>query len=144
MLSSGSINLLERGHKTRRNFYSVVYRLIIKGYGLYKRLCTRNSQMEEMQRARYGESTKNFPALSEHTIVLKSSLFHQVEALKTPSTGVGVFLGGWLFGGSAPTAYGGSQARSLIGVAAATLHHSHSNMGSKWHLRSQLMTMPDP
>ena len=32
---------------------------------------------------------------------------------------------------AAPTAYGGSQSRGLIGAAAAGLHHSHSNLGSK-------------
>ena len=29
------------------------------------------------------------------------------------------------------TAYGGSQARCLIGVMAASLHHSHSHAGSE-------------
>ena len=33
-----------------------------------------------------------------------------------------------------PAAYGGSQARSWIRDAAAGLHHSHSNTGSKLHL----------
>ena len=31
---------------------------------------------------------------------------------------------------AAPAAYGGSQARGLIGAVAAALHHSHSNAGS--------------
>ena len=35
---------------------------------------------------------------------------------------------------AAPTAYGGSQARGPIGAAAAGLHHSHRNAGSKPHL----------
>ena len=45
-----------------------------------------------------------------------------------------------------PVAYGSSQARGGIGAVAASLHHSHSNAGSKPHLRSapQLMAMPDP
>ena len=30
---------------------------------------------------------------------------------------------------AAPTAYGGSQARGQIGAVAASLHHSHSNVG---------------
>ena len=34
-----------------------------------------------------------------------------------------------------PAACGGSQARSLIGAAAAGLHHSHSNTGSELRLR---------
>ena len=33
-----------------------------------------------------------------------------------------------------PTAYGGSQARGLIGAVDACLHHSHSNMESKLRL----------
>ena len=42
--------------------------------------------------------------------------------------------------------YGSSQARSLIGAVAAGLHHSHSNSGSKPHLRpiAQLMATLDP
>jgi len=45
-----------------------------------------------------------------------------------------------------PAAYGGSQARGLIGAAATGLHHSHSNAGSEPRLRPtpQLMAMPDP
>ena len=47
---------------------------------------------------------------------------------------------------AASMAYGGSQARGGIGAVAASLHHSHSNAGSKPHLRptSQLRAMPDP
>ena len=43
-------------------------------------------------------------------------------------------------------AYGGSQARGRIGAVAAGLHLSHSNTGSKLHLRPtpQLMATPDP
>ena len=46
---------------------------------------------------------------------------------------------------AAATAYGSSQARNRIGAAVAGLHHSHSNMGSKLHLRPppQLMAMLD-
>ena len=32
---------------------------------------------------------------------------------------------------AAPAAYGGSQARGLVGAVAAGLHHSHSNAGSQ-------------
>ena len=35
---------------------------------------------------------------------------------------------------SAPAAYGSSEARGLIGAAAAGLCHSHRNMGSEPHL----------
>ena len=47
---------------------------------------------------------------------------------------------------AAPVAYGGSQARGLIGAVAAGLCHSHSNVGSEQCLRPtpQLMAMPDP
>ena len=46
----------------------------------------------------------------------------------------------------APMAYGGSQARGLIGAAAAGLHHSHSNAGSEPRLppTPQLTAMLDP
>ena len=42
--------------------------------------------------------------------------------------------------------YGSSQVRDQIEAAAAGLHHSHSNMGSKPHLRPtpEPMTMLDP
>ena len=45
-----------------------------------------------------------------------------------------------------PAAYGGSQARGLIKVIAASLHQSHSNARSEPHLRpiSQLIATPDP
>ena len=45
-----------------------------------------------------------------------------------------VFL---LFLWAAPVAYGGSRARGRIGVAAASLHRSHSNAGSFIHWRRQ-------
>ena len=47
---------------------------------------------------------------------------------------------------AAPAAYGGSQARGLMGDIAANLRHSHSNIRSKLHLWPipQLMAMPDP
>ena len=45
-----------------------------------------------------------------------------------------------------PVAHGGSQARSQIRAAAAGLHHSHSDVGSKPRLRPtpQLRATPDP
>ena len=45
-----------------------------------------------------------------------------------------------------PAAYGDSQARGLIGAVAASLHHSHSNKGSKPCLQPtpQLTTMLGP
>ena len=44
--------------------------------------------------------------------------------------------------GAAPTVYGGSQARGQIRAAAASLHHSHSNTGSKLHLRRTPQLLP--
>ena len=47
---------------------------------------------------------------------------------------------------AAPTAYGGSQARGLIGAIAVGLHHSRSNTRSKLCLRPtpQLTATSDP
>ena len=42
-----------------------------------------------------------------------------------------LFLFGLLSFRGTTTAYGSSQARGLIGAAAAGLHHSHSNAGSE-------------
>ena len=44
------------------------------------------------------------------------------------------------------TAYGGSQARGLIGAAAAGLRHSHDSARSELRLRPtpQLIATPDP
>ena len=46
---------------------------------------------------------------------------------------------------AAPMAYGGSQARGLIGAVATSLRQSHSNAGSEPLLRAtpQLTAMPD-
>ena len=45
-----------------------------------------------------------------------------------------------------PAAYGGSEARGQIGATAATLLHSHNNVGSKPHMQPtpQFLAMPDP
>ena len=50
------------------------------------------------------------------------------------------------FSRATPAAYGGSQARGLIGAVATSLHHSHSNAGSKPSLQPtpQLTTTLDP
>ena len=47
---------------------------------------------------------------------------------------------------AAPMAYGVAQDRGRIRAATASLHHSHSKVGSKLYLRPtpQLMAMPDP
>ena len=51
-----------------------------------------------------------------------------------------------VFSRAAPVAYGGSQARGLIGALATGPCQSRSNSGSELHLRPtpQLTTMPDP
>ena len=41
-------------------------------------------------------------------------------------------------------AYGGSQARGLIGATAASLHHSYSSAGSKLHLQAMATPNPQP
>ena len=45
-----------------------------------------------------------------------------------------------------PMAYGGSEAKGLIGDVAAGLHHNHSNVGSETYLQPtpQLSAMRDP
>ena len=47
---------------------------------------------------------------------------------------------------AAPAAYGGSQARGLIGAIDASLCRCHSNVGSELRLQltPQLMATPDP
>jgi len=45
-----------------------------------------------------------------------------------------VLWGFFAFSRAAPVAYGGSQARGLIGAVAAGLRQSHSNLGSKLRL----------
>ena len=51
----------------------------------------------------------------------------------------------FVFARATSAAYGGSQATGLIGVEAASLHHSHSNTGSKPRLQPtpQLAAIPD-
>ena len=57
-----------------------------------------------------------------------------------------IFIFYFLLYRAASTAYGGSQARGLIGAIAASLRHSHSNARSQPRLQPtpQLKAMPDP
>ena len=52
----------------------------------------------------------------------------------------------FVFSWAVPEAYGGSQARGLIGAVAAGLHQGHSNARSEPCLQPipQLTAMPDP
>ena len=61
------------------------------------------------------------------------------------NTSIFFFFCLFAFFGAAPAAYGGSQARSLIGAVAAGLHHNHSNAVSEPSLRPtpQLPATPD-
>ena len=54
-----------------------------------------------------------------------------------------LFVFFFVFSRAAPTAYGGSQARSRIRAVAASLHHSHSNAGSRAPSVTYTAT-PDP
>ena len=58
----------------------------------------------------------------------------------------GVFFGLFAISWAAPKAYGGSQARGLIGAIATGLRQSHSNAGSEPPLQPtpQLTAIPDP
>ena len=57
-----------------------------------------------------------------------------------------LFICLFAFSRAAPEAYGGSQARDLIGAIAASRHHSHSNTRSEPRLRPtpQLTATSDP
>ena len=59
---------------------------------------------------------------------------------------VGYYYYHYLLFRATPMAYGGSQTRGWTGAAAASLHHSHSNEGSKQHLWHEplLTAMLDP
>ena len=56
-----------------------------------------------------------------------------------------IYFGLFVFSRAEPAAYGGSQARGLIGTVAASLHHSHGHTGSEPCLQPtpQLTAMPD-
>ena len=57
-----------------------------------------------------------------------------------------IFFGLFAISWAAPAAYGGSQARGLIGAVATGLRQSHSNVGSEHRLQPtpQLTAMLDP
>ena len=71
---------------------------------------------------------------------------HTLLKSYTPSSSRFTTILTLLFSRAAPRAYGNSQARGRTRATAAGLHHSHSNVGSKPHLRPtpQLTATPDP
>ena len=79
----------------------------------------------------------NEEGMSAAKIGWKLSLLHQMAKLWVQKKS---------FSWATPAAYGGSQARGLIGAAATGLHHSHSNMGSGSCLQPtpQFTATPDP
>ena len=56
-----------------------------------------------------------------------------------------IFFGLFVFSRAAPMLYGGSQAKGPIRAVPASLHQSHSNVGSEPCLRPtpHLVAMPD-
>ena len=66
--------------------------------------------------------------------------------MKIGTTDIVIFFFFFVFSRAEQVAYGGSQARGLIGAVATGLRHSHSNAGSELHLQAtpQLTTKPDP
>ena len=74
------------------------------------------------------------------------SLLENLQWLPTLYYSFTFFVFFCVWGGAAPMAYGGSQARGWIGDVAAGLHHSHSNAKSELCLlpTPQLVTTLDP
>ena len=52
-----------------------------------------------------------------------------------------LFIYLFVFSRAPPAAYGGSQARGLIGAVASSLDQSHSNTGSELHLQPTPLLM---
>ena len=81
----------------------------------------------------------------DHSLICISLIISNVEHLFCMSFFLFFFFFVFFLFKAAPAAYGGSQARDLIGAVAAGLHHSHNNVGSEPHLQPtpQLTAMPD-
>ena len=73
--------------------------------------------------------------------IIKESLSPVISFFLSFFSFFGLFAISW----AAPAAYGGSQARDLIGAVATGLRQSHSNAGSEPRLQPtpQLMATPD-
>ena len=80
---------------------------------------------------------------SEESGCLLASLLHWWQMC---ASYLFIYLGLFASSRATLTAYGGSQARGPIRAVAASLCHSHSNMGSEPHLQPtpQLTATPDP
>ena len=80
----------------------------------------------------------------QHCMEVLASVVRKEREKKVKELTLVLFF--FFFGGVAPEAYGGSQARGPIGATATRPRHSHSNAGSKLCLRSapQLVAMPVP
>ena len=95
------------------------------------------------------QSPGNFP-ICHPVLYFSAGFFFNIHPSHTIP--IRFFFGGGLpffffaISRAAPTAYGGSQARGLIGAVATGLRQNHSNTGSELHLQptSQLTTTPDP
>ena len=79
--------------------------------------------------------------------ILGEEMLKEMRAFSLKAVFVCLFV--WVFFvffGATPAAYGGSQARGLIGAVGTGPHQSHSNAGSELHLRPtpQLRATPDP
>ena len=73
-------------------------------------------------------------------------MLYVTETLKSFIYSLFFFFDLFIFSSTAPTAYGGSQARGPIGATAAGLRQSHSNAGSEPRLQPtpQFMAAKDP
>ena len=102
------------------------------------------------------ECTLLLPALAVAVILFVTIVINSADTYRAllcgrhcPKHSTFIYLFHFVFLGPKKTksvAYGNSQARGQIGVAAASLCHSHSHARSKWHLQPtpELMAMPDP
>ena len=91
--------------------------------------------MARLSKMKYIHTMKYYSIINQHEVLIHATTLMSLENI--------FFL---LLFRVAPVAYRVSQARGQIGATAASLYHSHSNVGSKPCLQPtpQLMAMPDP
>ena len=89
---------------------------------------------------------KSVTTAANATIFFLISPLYFITALHPSLSFLFVCFWWFVFFRSAPTEFGGSQARGPIRAVAAGLHHHHSNMGSEPRLQPtpQLTAMPYP